>query len=71
MKLPLHKGADVNVQGGTDGNALQAAAYGGHVEVVNLLVADANAHGERYVGIVPRRTQVASAKGKSDIDAAA
>jgi ankyrin repeat protein len=44
----LEKGADVNAQGGYYGNALQAAANGGHDSVVTLLLekgADVNAQG--------------------------
>jgi ankyrin repeat protein len=39
VKLLLDKGAEVNVQGGVYGNALQAASQGGHKAVVKLLVA--------------------------------
>jgi ankyrin repeat protein len=50
VELLLGKGADVNAQGGEryDGNALQAASFGGHEKVVELLLgkgADVNAHG--------------------------
>ncbi|MCJ1465677.1 hypothetical protein MMC07_004296 [Pseudocyphellaria aurata] len=34
----LKKGADVNAQGGELGNALQAASYGGHDKVVQILL---------------------------------
>ena len=34
----LEQGADVNAQGGEDGDALQAASYGGHKEVVQMLL---------------------------------
>ncbi|TGZ78208.1 ankyrin, partial [Ascodesmis nigricans] len=47
----LVKRADVNAQGGAYGNALQAAASGGHEAVVRLLIelgADANAQGGAY-----------------------
>jgi hypothetical protein len=49
MTLLLEKGLDVNAQGGSYGNALQAASYGGHDSIVTLLVdkgADANAQGD-------------------------
>lgn len=45
------KGADVNTQGGYYSNALQAASYGGHQEIVKLLLdhgADVNAQGGYY-----------------------
>ncbi|KAK4220446.1 hypothetical protein QBC38DRAFT_208355, partial [Podospora fimiseda] len=47
----IGKGADVNVQGGYYGNALQAASLGGHQEIVKLLLdkgADVNAQGGQY-----------------------
>jgi ankyrin repeat protein len=37
-KLLLDRGADVNAQGGHNGNALQAASSGGHGEMVKLLL---------------------------------
>ena len=45
------KVADVNAQGGCYGNALQAASFFGHEEIVKMLVhegADVNAQGGRY-----------------------
>jgi ankyrin repeat protein len=51
VTLLLEKGADVNAQGGHYGNALQAAANGGHDSVVTLLLekgADVNAQGGHY-----------------------
>jgi ankyrin repeat protein len=51
VELLTEKGADVNVQGGDDGNALQAASSHGHKEVVLLLLekgADVNAQGGDY-----------------------
>lgn len=47
----LKIGADVNVQGGTYGNALQAASAGGHEKVVSILMnggADVNVQGGDY-----------------------
>ncbi|CAN9376854.1 unnamed protein product [Alternaria alternata] len=42
-KLLLDQGAEVNAQGGYFGNALQAASWGGHEQVVKTLL-DAGAH---------------------------
>ena len=47
----LEKGADINVQCGKYGNALLAASYGGHPDVVRMLHAegaDVNAPGIEY-----------------------
>jgi ankyrin repeat protein len=38
VKYLLSQGADVNVQGGHYGNALQAASDGGHEKVVEQLL---------------------------------
>jgi len=38
VRLLLDKGADVNAQGGSFGNALQAASENGHEAVVRLLL---------------------------------
>ncbi|KAF9063467.1 ankyrin repeat-containing domain protein [Rhodocollybia butyracea] len=51
VHLLLNKGADVNVQGGEYGNALQVAAEAGHLAIVQLLLdngADVNAQGGEY-----------------------
>ncbi|KAF2142278.1 uncharacterized protein K452DRAFT_250214 [Aplosporella prunicola CBS 121167] len=51
VKMLLDKGADVNAQGGTYGNALQAASSLGHEKIVQMLLdkgADVNAQGGRY-----------------------
>ena len=51
VQLLIDKGADVNVQGGYYGNALQAASYRIHELLVQLLVgngADVNAQGGHY-----------------------
>jgi hypothetical protein len=51
VKLLLKKGADVNAQGGSYGNALQAASYRGNEPIVKLLLekgANVNAHGGMY-----------------------
>ena len=47
VSLLLAKGADVNEQGGEYGNALQAASWNGHREVVEMLLdkVDVNARG--------------------------
>jgi ankyrin repeat protein len=46
----------VNAQGGSYGNALQAASYGGHEKVVQMLLdrgADVNAQGGRFSNALP------------------
>lgn len=51
MQLFLKHGADVNVQGGVYGNALQAASYCGDETTVRLLLehgAHVNAQGGEY-----------------------
>jgi ankyrin repeat protein len=51
VKILLHKGADINAQGGNYGSALQAASYKGHKEVVKILLekgAKVNTGGGRY-----------------------
>ena len=61
-KLLLEEGADVNVEGGRYGNALQAASVKGHKEVVRLLIdnsANVNAQGGQY----GHALQAASASG--------
>jgi ankyrin repeat protein len=58
----VEKGADVNAQGGTYGNALQAASEGGHFDIVKLLLekgADVNAQG----GFYGNALQAASSRG--------
>ena len=47
----LERGADVNAQGGHYGNALQAIAMNGNIEIVQLLLergADVNAQGGEH-----------------------
>ena len=58
--------ADVNAKGGKYGNALYAASYGGHEEVVKLLVhegADVNTQSGRYGNAL----QAASYKGHKEV----
>jgi hypothetical protein len=60
------EGAEVNVQGGSFGNALQAASYRGHQEIVELLLekgAEVNAQGGRYGNAL----QAASARREQEI----
>ncbi len=60
------KSVDVNAQGGYYGNALQAASYGGHEEVVKLLVhqgADVDAQGGKYGNAL----QAASFRGHEEV----
>ncbi|KAI6295387.1 hypothetical protein MCOR33_007694, partial [Pyricularia grisea] len=62
----LNDGADVNAQGGEYGNALQAASFKGHKEIVQTLVdkgADVNAQGGRYGNVL----QAASSGGHQEI----
>ena len=66
VNLITIKGADVNAQGGRYGNALQAASYSGHEQIVRLLVylgADVNAQGGRYGNAL----QAASIRGHEQI----
>ncbi|KAK4148589.1 hypothetical protein C8A00DRAFT_38833, partial [Chaetomidium leptoderma] len=63
---PIKVGADVNAQGGDFGNALQAASYGGHAEIVRQLLerrADVNAQGGHYSNAL----QAASYGGHAEI----
>ncbi|CAA9959481.1 Arp Ankyrin repeat protein [Pyrenophora teres f. maculata] len=65
-RLLLDKGADVNVQGGLYGNALQAASLQGHEQVVKMLLdkgADVNAQGGHYSNAL----QAASARGHEQV----
>ncbi|KAJ6491214.1 hypothetical protein DFH09DRAFT_1003435, partial [Mycena vulgaris] len=51
LSILLEKGADVNAAGGEYGSSLQAAAAGGHTEIVSILLekaADINAAGGEY-----------------------
>jgi ankyrin repeat protein len=51
IRLLLEKGADINAQGGENGNAIQCAAREGNLEIVQLLLekgADINAQGGEY-----------------------
>ncbi|KAJ6523135.1 hypothetical protein DFH09DRAFT_1421112, partial [Mycena vulgaris] len=62
VQLLTDSGADVNAQGGEDGNALQAASFNGHETVVQLLIdkgADVNAQG----GCFGNALQAASLNG--------
>ncbi|KAL6362155.1 hypothetical protein LRP88_04231 [Fusarium phalaenopsidis] len=62
----MEEGADVNAQGGKYGNALQAALWEGHLDIVRLLVekgADVNAQGGEYGNAL----QAASSEGYLDI----
>ena len=66
LQLLLDNGADVNVQGGEYGNALQRASYGGYEEVVQLLLdngADVNAQGGKYGNAL----NAASSRGHEDV----
>ncbi|KAJ7825516.1 ankyrin repeat-containing domain protein [Mycena leptocephala] len=62
----LEKGADVNAAGGEHGSSLQAAAAGGHTEIVGILLekgADVNAAG----GLHGSSLQAATAGGHTEI----
>jgi hypothetical protein len=65
-RLLLEAGADVNVQGGRYGNALQAASSGGYEQVVKTLLdqgADVNAQGGEYGNAL----QAASERGHEQV----
>jgi hypothetical protein len=65
-RLLLNAGADVNAQGGSYGDALQAASAGGHEQVVKTLLdagADVNAQGGYYGDAL----RAASAKGHEQV----
>ncbi|KAJ7511655.1 ankyrin repeat-containing domain protein [Mycena galericulata] len=62
----LVKGANVNAQGGYYGNALQAASFEGHTEIMRALLekgADVNAQGGEYGNAL----QAASYRGHTEI----
>ncbi|OAA45089.1 Pfs, NACHT and Ankyrin domain protein [Beauveria brongniartii RCEF 3172] len=62
----IGNGASVSMQGGQFGNALQAASYGGHRDVIQLLLdkgADINEKGGKYGNAL----QAALSKGYRDI----
>ncbi|KAF2629421.1 hypothetical protein BU25DRAFT_389615 [Macroventuria anomochaeta] len=74
VQLLLDNNADVNVQGGRYGNALQAASAGGHEQIVKMLLdkganmlldndADVNAQGGEYGNAL----QAASLEGHKEI----
>ena len=66
LKQFIETGADVNAPGGEYGNALQAASYNGHQEIIHLLLnegADVNAAGGRYSNAL----QAASSEGHQQI----
>ena len=51
VQMLLDKGADVNAQGGYYNNALQAALFKGHDQVIQMLLdkgADINTRGGNY-----------------------
>ena len=65
-KLLIEKGADVNTQGGSYGNALQAASNGGHEAIAKLLMekgAYINAQGKLFGNAL----QAASSRGHEAI----
>jgi ankyrin repeat protein len=66
VRYLIGKGADINAQGGTYGNAFQAASAGGHQEIIKLLLdkgADINTQGGNYGNAL----QAASFKGHQEI----
>jgi ankyrin repeat protein len=67
VELLLNAGADVNMQGGEYGNALQAASFEGHEQVVQQLLdvgADVNVQGGGYHG---NALQAASLQGYNQV----
>lgn len=65
-KLLLDNGAHVNAQGGDYGNALQAASFRGHVEVVQILL-DKGAHVNAQGGNYGNALQAASCIGRDEV----
>ncbi|CAG9949443.1 unnamed protein product [Clonostachys rosea f. rosea IK726] len=62
----IQKDANVNIQDGRYGNALQAASAGGHLEIAQMLIlndADINAQGGEYGNAL----QAALARGHLEI----
>jgi hypothetical protein len=65
-KTTLDKSADINVQGGRYGNALQAASYEGHEKIIQLLLnenASVNAQGGHFGSAL----QASSSRGHEKI----
>ncbi|KAL5376601.1 hypothetical protein DPSP01_010394 [Paraphaeosphaeria sporulosa] len=66
-KLLLNHGADVNAQGGEFGNALQAASFEGHEDVVRILLGDKSIDVNAQGGYYGNALQAASWKGNEQI----
>ena len=66
IRLLLDKGADINIQGGKYGSALQAVSWGGNVEAIRLLL-DKGADINIQVGKYGSALQAASYRGNVEI----
>ncbi|KAH7200663.1 hypothetical protein BKA60DRAFT_529043, partial [Fusarium oxysporum] len=66
LQLLLRNPTDVNLEGGYFGNALQAAAYGGHKQVVSQLLA-AGAEMNSRAGMYNTALQAAASRGHTEV----
>ncbi|KAF4998341.1 hypothetical protein FGRMN_3221 [Fusarium graminum] len=68
VKELLARGADVKVEGGKHGNALNSALFGGHIEVVKLLLdSGADVNSDRDGSSLSTSLQIASFYGQLEV----
>ncbi|KAF9735101.1 hypothetical protein PMIN04_006527 [Paraphaeosphaeria minitans] len=67
VKMLLNHGVDVNAEGGEFGNALQAASFEGHENVVRILLDDKSTNVNVQGGYYGNALQAASWKGNEQI----